>query len=93
MFTSKPLTKPVEVTGPMSATLWAASDAKDTDWIVMLLDVFPDGRAERVQDGIARARFRKGFERRCYSRRGASSGTTSICGSRRACSSRDIESG
>jgi putative CocE/NonD family hydrolase len=63
VFTSKPLTKPVEVTGPMSATLWAASDAKDTDWNVMLLDVFPDGHAERVQDGVARARFRRGFDR------------------------------
>ena len=63
VFTSKPLTKPIEVTGPMSATLWAASDAKDTDWNVMLLDVFPDGRAERVQDGVARSRFRKGFDK------------------------------
>ena len=35
----------------------------DTDWNVMLLDVFPDGHAERVQDGIARARFRHGFDR------------------------------
>lgn len=63
VFTSKPLTKAVEVTGPMSATLWAESDAKDTDWIVMLLDVFPDGHAERVQDGIARARFRTGWDK------------------------------
>jgi uncharacterized protein len=63
VFTSKPLTKPIEVTGEMSATLWAATDAKDTDWAIMLLDVFPDGHAERVQDGIARARFRKGNDR------------------------------
>jgi putative CocE/NonD family hydrolase len=63
VFTSKPLTKPIEVTGQMSATLWAASDAKDTDWNVMLLDVFPDGHAERVQDGVARARFRKGYDK------------------------------
>jgi len=63
VFTSRPITKPIEVTGPMSATLWAASDAKDTDWNVMLLDVFPDGHAERVQDGVARARFRKGNDR------------------------------
>ncbi|HEV8448977.1 MAG TPA: CocE/NonD family hydrolase [Gemmatimonadaceae bacterium] len=63
VFTSKPLTKPVEVTGQMSATLWAATDAKDTDWNVMLLDVFPDGHAERVQDGLMRARFRKGFDK------------------------------
>jgi putative CocE/NonD family hydrolase len=63
VFTSRPLTQPVEVTGPMTATLWASTDAVDTDWDIMLLDVFPDGRAERVQDGVARARFRKGFDR------------------------------
>ncbi|MDQ6828983.1 MAG: CocE/NonD family hydrolase [Gemmatimonadota bacterium] len=63
VFTSKPLTKPIEVTGQMSATLWAATDAKDTDWNVMLLDVFPDGHAERVQDGVVRARFRKGYDK------------------------------
>ncbi len=63
VFTSKPLAKAMEVTGQMSATLWAATDAKDTDWNVMLLDVFPDGHAERVQDGVARARFRGGFEK------------------------------
>jgi putative CocE/NonD family hydrolase len=63
VFTSKPLARPIEVTGPMSATLWAATDAKDTDWNIMLLDVFPDGHAERVQDGVARARFRKGLDK------------------------------
>jgi len=63
VFTSAPLTRPIEVTGEMWATLWAASDALDTDWAIMLLDVFPDGRAERVQDGIARARFRQGMDR------------------------------
>ena len=63
VYTSKPLTKPIEVTGQMSAVLFAASDAKDTDWNVMLLDVFPDGHAERVQDGLMRARFRQGFDK------------------------------
>ncbi|HEY4306040.1 MAG TPA: CocE/NonD family hydrolase [Gemmatimonadaceae bacterium] len=63
VFTSKALTKPIEITGEMRATLWASTDQKDTDWNVMLLDVFPDGHAERVQDGLMRARFRKGFDR------------------------------
>jgi len=63
VFTSAPLTQPIEITGEMSATLWAASDALDTDWTIMLLDVWPDGHAERVQDGIARARFRQGMDR------------------------------
>ncbi len=62
VFTSKPLSKAIEVTGLMRATLWAASDARDTDWNVMLLDVFPDGHAERVQDGVVRARFRRSAE-------------------------------
>jgi uncharacterized protein len=63
VFTSHPLTRPLEVTGEMSAQLWAASDARDTDWSIMLEDVFPDGHAERVQDGLVRARFRQGMDR------------------------------
>ena len=62
VFTSRPLTRPLEVTGEMSAVLWASSDARDTDWSIMLLDVWPDGHAERVQDGLARARFRQGMD-------------------------------
>ena len=53
----------MEITGPMTATLWAATDARDTDWNIMILDVHPDGRAMRIQDGVARARFRNGFDR------------------------------
>ncbi len=62
-FTSEPLAEPTEITGPMTATLWAATDARDTDWHVMILDVHPDGTAWRIQDGIVRARFREGFDR------------------------------
>ena len=63
MFTSASLTRPFEVTGEMTAQVWAATDRTDTDWTVMLLDVFPDGHAERVQDGLVRARFRRGMDR------------------------------
>jgi putative CocE/NonD family hydrolase len=63
VFTSDPLEDEMEITGPMTATLWAATDAVDTDWFVMLLDVHPDGTAERIQEGVARARFRDGFDR------------------------------
>ncbi len=63
VFTSAPLTRPLEVTGEMTAQVWAASDRLDTDWTVMLLDVWPDGHAERVQDGLVRARFRRGMDR------------------------------
>lgn len=59
VFTSQPLTRPLEVTGEMTARLWAVTDRTDTDWSIMLLDVWPDGHAERVQDGLVRARFRE----------------------------------
>ncbi len=62
-YTTAPLKKDTEITGPMTATLWAATDARDTDWNLMILDVYPDGRALRIQDGVARARFRNGFDR------------------------------
>ena len=62
-YTTVPLTEETEITGPMTATLWAATDAHDTDWYVMILDVYPDGRAFRIQEGVMRARFRKGFDR------------------------------
>jgi uncharacterized protein len=63
MYTTAPLAKDTEITGPMTATLWAATNAKDTDWNVMVLHVYPDGRVERIQDGVMRARFRDGFDK------------------------------
>jgi len=62
-YTTAPLEREMEITGPMTATLWAETDARDTDWNVMILHVHPDGRAERIQDGVMRARFRDGFDR------------------------------
>jgi putative CocE/NonD family hydrolase len=61
-YTTAPLDAAMEITGPLTATLWAATDARDTDWSVMLLDVEPGGAAWRIQDGIVRARFRNGFD-------------------------------
>jgi predicted acyl esterase len=42
--------------------LFAATDARDSDWIVRLVDVHPDGRAFNVTDGAVRARYRSGPE-------------------------------
>ena len=47
-----------EITGPISAVLYASSSAVDTDWVVRLSEVKPDGRSENIQDGILRARYR-----------------------------------
>ena len=46
-YTTAPFEKATEITGPMTATLWAITDAKDTDWNLMIQHVYPDGRAER----------------------------------------------
>jgi N-acyl-D-amino-acid deacylase len=60
VYTSAPLTVDVEVTGPLAATLWIASTARDTDFTAKLVDVFPDGTARALADGILRARYRNG---------------------------------
>ena len=54
-FTSPVLTEPLEVTGHVSLTLYASSSAPDTDFTGKLVDVFPDGRAIFLTDGIIRA--------------------------------------
>lgn len=59
VFTTEPLTQTVEVTGPVTLTLYAATTAKDTDWTAKLVDVSPDGFARNVQEGILRARYRQ----------------------------------
>jgi putative CocE/NonD family hydrolase len=58
VFTSKELREALEVTGPVKAVLYAASNAPDTDWTAKLVDVYPDGRALNLCDGIIRARYR-----------------------------------
>jgi putative CocE/NonD family hydrolase len=59
VFTSPPLDAPLEVSGHIQARLWAASSAPDTDWVVRLVDVHPDGHAQRLLDEIVRARYRE----------------------------------
>jgi uncharacterized protein len=59
-YTSAPLAQDTEVTGPLLARLWAASDAPDTDFVARLVDVHPDGFAQNLADGIVRARYRNG---------------------------------
>ena len=57
-YTGEPLAKDLEVSGTVTATLFAMSTARDTDWVVRLSDVAPDGLSRIVCDGILRARYR-----------------------------------
>jgi putative CocE/NonD family hydrolase len=63
VYSTAPLRTGVEVTGPIVMRLYVSSSAPDTDFTVKLVDVYPDGRAFNVQDGILRVRYREGFDK------------------------------
>jgi len=61
-FTTKPLQEPTEWTGRVYADLRVSSTARDTDFIVRISDVYPDGRSMLLIDYPWRMRYRNGFE-------------------------------
>jgi hypothetical protein len=62
-FTTAPLEAPIEWTGRVKAELFVSSTAQDTDFIVRISDVYPDGRSILIVDYPWRARYREGFDR------------------------------
>jgi hypothetical protein len=58
VYTTPELEENIEITGPITVTLHAASSARDTDFTATLVDVSPDGYAHMIQEGIVRARYR-----------------------------------
>jgi putative CocE/NonD family hydrolase len=60
VYTSAPLEAPLRIAGGVTARLYVASDAPDTDFVVRLTDVHPDGRSINIVDGITRMRYRAG---------------------------------
>jgi uncharacterized protein len=58
-----PLAQDLEVTGPVTATLFVKSSAVDTDFTGKLVDVRPDGFAQDLTEGIFRMRYRESPER------------------------------
>ncbi len=70
VYTTPPLSKGVEVTGPIELVLYVSSSAKDTDFTGKLVDVLPDGTAYNVQEGILRARYRKGWGKKAWMKPG-----------------------
>ncbi|MFQ5526396.1 MAG: CocE/NonD family hydrolase [Thermoanaerobaculia bacterium] len=63
VYTSEPLEEPLTISGFVEATLYVSSSAKDTDFSMKLVDVFPDGTAYNLDETIQRARYREGYER------------------------------
>jgi len=63
VYSTKPLTEDMEVTGPVTLELWASSSAVDTDFTAKLVDVSPSGFAMDLTDGILRMRYRDSQEK------------------------------
>jgi hypothetical protein len=56
VYQSEPLAAELELTGPVTVDLWASTDVPDTDFVAVLVDVHPDGRALNLCEGAVRAR-------------------------------------
>jgi putative CocE/NonD family hydrolase len=63
VYTSPPLRHELEVVGPVQVILYVATTARDTDFTAKLVDVFPDGYARNLTDGILRLRYRNSLSR------------------------------
>jgi putative CocE/NonD family hydrolase len=61
VYTSEPFKEGIELSGPIVPTLYVSSDAKDTDFTVKVIDVYPDGRAYNLDESIQRMRYRDGY--------------------------------
>jgi uncharacterized protein len=63
VYTSEAIAQDTEVCGPIRVQLSASSSARDTDFMAKLIDVWPNGFAQRLNDGMVRARFREGMDK------------------------------
>ncbi|HBI83938.1 MAG TPA: hypothetical protein DDY24_09455 [Alcaligenaceae bacterium] len=64
VYTTAVLQDDMEVTGIIEATLYAASSAPDTDFMVNLIDVYPDGHTQFLTHGVMRVTYREGLHER-----------------------------
>lgn len=63
VYTTPAFQKDAEVTGPVSLELYVSSSAVDTDFAAKLIDVWPNGFAQNLANGILRARYRNSMEK------------------------------
>ncbi len=66
VYTSEPLKEGMEISGFIESTLYVSSDAKDTDFTIKLIDVYPDGRAYNLDETIQRVRYREGYDKEVF---------------------------
>lgn len=70
VYTTDVLEDGVEVTGFIETLLYVSSDAKDTDFTIKLLDVYPDGTAYNLDETIQRVRYREGYDTEVFMENG-----------------------
>ena len=70
VYTTPALGQGVEVTGPLQAVLYVSSSVNDTDFTAKLVDVYPDGTAYNIHEGILRARYREGYDKKVWMKKG-----------------------
>jgi len=70
VYSTDPLETGVEVSGTIEITLYVSSSARDTDFTVRLIDVYPDGTAYNLDETIQRARYREGYDREVFMEEG-----------------------
>ena len=63
VYTSDFLPEDINVTGPLKVVVYASSDAPDTDFVAKLIDVYPNGKAYNLAEGMLRARHRESVSR------------------------------
>jgi putative CocE/NonD family hydrolase len=71
VYSTPPLQKGLEIAGASKVILYVSSSARDTDFTVKLVDVYPDGTAYNLQDTILRARYREGYGKKVWMEPGA----------------------
>ena len=70
VYTTPALEHGLEVTGPLQVVLYVSSSVDDTDFTAKLVDVYPDGKAYNIHEGILRARYREGYDKKVWMKKG-----------------------
>jgi len=70
VYTTEVLNEEVQVSGFIESTLYVSSDAKDTDFTLKILDVYPNGRAYNLDETIQRVRYREGYDKEVFMKDG-----------------------
>lgn len=70
-YTTATLREDVEATGTVRVVLYVSTSANDTDFTAKLVDVYPDGKALSVTDGIQRLRYRTSLDEPSFVKKNA----------------------